>query len=261
MKGREYIDQLRARGLYHFTTGRAITDLGTSAPAARAVIRRLRDKRLVATPYRGFHVIVPPEYRRLECLPPEQFVPELMEHLEEPYYAGLLSAASLHGAAHHQPQRFQVVVAKNRPDIECGHVRVEFIGRSNAALVPVTLLNTETGMMRVSIPEATAIDIVGYEDRCGGLDNVATVLAELADSLDASRLAEVGVELAQGAWLQRLGYLLDLVGAPDKTSVLAKFVKDNVREVAPLIPSRSMTGAPRDLKWLIAVNDTVEPEL
>jgi hypothetical protein len=34
------------------------------------------------------------------CLPVDQFVPQLMEHLDLAYYAGLLTAASLHGAAH-----------------------------------------------------------------------------------------------------------------------------------------------------------------
>ena len=52
-------------------------------------------------PFRGFHVIVQPEYRALGCLPADQFVPQLMEHLGLVVdYAGLLTAASLHGAAH-----------------------------------------------------------------------------------------------------------------------------------------------------------------
>lgn len=58
-------------------------------------------------PFRGFHVIVPPEYRNLGCLPPDQFVPQLMEHLGLVYYAGLLSAARLHGAAHRAPMVFK----------------------------------------------------------------------------------------------------------------------------------------------------------
>jgi hypothetical protein len=37
-----------------------------------------------------------------------------MDHLGEVYYTGLLSAAEFHGAAHHRPQLFQVVVAKAR---------------------------------------------------------------------------------------------------------------------------------------------------
>jgi len=44
-------------------------------------------------PYRGFYVIVSPEYRSLGCRPAEQFIPDLMEYLGEVYYAGLLSAA------------------------------------------------------------------------------------------------------------------------------------------------------------------------
>jgi hypothetical protein len=49
-------------------------------------------------------VIVPPEYRRIECLAADHFVPQLMEHLGEWYYVALLSAAELHGAAHQRPK-------------------------------------------------------------------------------------------------------------------------------------------------------------
>ncbi len=54
-----------------------------------------------------------------------------MEHLGAEYYAGLLSAAQIHGAAHQRPQVFQVVVGKNRPSIRCGKVIVQFIARGN----------------------------------------------------------------------------------------------------------------------------------
>ena len=47
----------------------------------------------IADPNRGFHVVVPPAYRRLGCLRADQFIPDLMAHLGEPYYVGLLSAA------------------------------------------------------------------------------------------------------------------------------------------------------------------------
>ncbi|MCL4766883.1 MAG: hypothetical protein KJZ80_11655 [Hyphomicrobiaceae bacterium] len=59
-----------------------------------------------------------------------------MERAELPYYAGLLSAAQYHGAAHHRPQEFQVVVAKARRPTSCGKVRVAFIARKNLPEVP-----------------------------------------------------------------------------------------------------------------------------
>jgi len=46
--------------------------------AMKAALRRLRKKGEIAMPYRGFYVIVPPEYHALACLPAEQFIPDLI---------------------------------------------------------------------------------------------------------------------------------------------------------------------------------------
>ena len=73
------------------------------------------------------------------------------------------------------------MVQKNRARIACGEVRVEFIARRNADRIPVIERNTLRGAMRVSTPEATAFDLIGYSEHSGGLDHTATVLAELAE--------------------------------------------------------------------------------
>jgi len=214
----------------------------------------------VAVPYRGFYVIVPPEYRRLGCLPGDQLIDQLMAHLCEPYYIGLLSAAEYHGAAHHRPQQLQVVTEKNRPALDCGTARIAFIARSNVREIPVRLLNTPRGTIRVSTPEATALDLVGYPEHSAGLDNVATVLAELAPSLDPDGLVEAA-RLSPLPWSQRLGYLLELLGFQDTASPLATFVTDKAPHVTPLTPAVSMRGTAKDPRWKVAVNTTVEAEL
>ena len=109
----KFILELSSSGRYHFTTEDAVKALGVSQVAARASLRRLKERGGIASPLRGYHLIIPPEYRSLGCLPPEQFVPQLMEHLKQPYYVGLLNAAEYHGAAHHRPQVFHVVTIKN----------------------------------------------------------------------------------------------------------------------------------------------------
>lgn len=249
-----------SRGRYLFSTDEVAQGLGVSETAARAALRRLKAKGVVASPHRGFHLGVPPEYEQLGCLPPEQFIPQLMERLAVPYYAGLLTAARYHGAAHQQPQQFQVVVPKNRPRIRCGRVEVNFVARRNTAAVPTETVNTPRGFLRISSPEATAFDLVGYPDHCGGLDNVATVLAELAEKLDADRLAAVG-RLSPMPWAQRLGYLLDRVGQSSRSESLAAFVARHATETASLIPGNERDSAPRDGRWRLRVNAEVEPEL
>lgn len=249
-----------SRGSYHFSTEELANELGVSLTAARSSLRRLKNKRLVATPYRGFHVVVPPEHQRLGCLPAEQFVPQLMDRLGVPYYAGLLTSARYHGAAHQQPQVFQVVVPKNRPPIHCGLVKVAFVARRNGATMPTRRVNTPRGFLRVARPEVTAYDLVGYQGHCGGLENVATVLSELGESLDPTALSSLG-EFSPIPWSQRLGFLLDLVGHSSRSKALADFVEDHATETAVLVPGGNKDSANRNARWKLLVNADLEPDL
>jgi predicted transcriptional regulator of viral defense system len=255
-----YISDLAGKGRYDFTLVEAHASLGGTVIGVRAALRRLSKRGEIASPCRGFFVIVPPEYRRLRCLPAEQFIPHLMKHWGEQYYVALLSAAELHGAAHHRPQRFQVMVAKNRRPITCGEVRVQFVARHDLEGTPVVEMNTPRGRMRVSSPEATMLEIVGYADQCAGLDNVATVLSELAEVMNAPKLLEAA-RRCPVVWSQRLGYLLEAAHHDELAGVLADHVRENAALLAPLVRARSMRGTPRAARWKLAINASVEPDL
>jgi predicted transcriptional regulator of viral defense system len=256
----DYLVDLAARGRHHFTTEEAAAALGRSVPAVRAALRRLKSKGEIADPHRGFHVIVPPEYRRIGCLPAEQFIDQLMAHLQEPYYVALLSAAELHGAAHQRPQALQVMLGTNRRPIVCGQVRVQFLARKDMAQTPIVTRNTQRGPLRLASAEATALELVGYADLCGGLDHVASVLAELGEVLESERLlAECG--RSPIAWVQRLGYLLDLTGHEVLAQSLVATISTRARGVAPLVRSATRTGMRRDMRWRLAVNASLEPDL
>lgn len=262
MRGTDYTEKLLATGRCTFTTEDLVDELGKTRVAANAVIRRLRKQNRVATPVRGFHVVVPPRYRQLGCLPPQEFVPFLMKYLGRKYYAGLLTAASFHGAAHQQPQSFQILIDERRRDVECASVRIEFHERRVLSRVPVELINTDYGQLTISTPEATAIDLVGYAGQFGGLDRVATVLVELGEKLDGDSLREFGPHVAPDAWLQRLGYLLDEVGWSSTSDGLVEYVEKNVEEVTLLHPSpKGRSGVPRNQKWKVAVNYEVSSDL
>ncbi len=259
MHAQDYVQALASQGRYHFTTAGAVQALGASEPAVRAQLRRLKRKGLVASPLRSFHVVVPPEYQRLGCLPSEEFIDQLMAELGEPYYVGLLSAAARHGAAHQRPQSLQVMVAKNRAPIECGQARIVFIARGDLERMPVSTFNTARGTVRYSSPEATALELVGYPRQAGGLSNVATVLSELGESMKPEPLAEVAA-LCPVGWSQRLGYLLELVEQQELANVLAPHVEAHAASFTPLRRSASLAGAERVAKWKLLVNTEVEPD-
>ncbi len=256
----DYIEDLQMDGRLVFTTDDAVQALGKSVAAVRAQLRRLKEKGRIVDPHRGFHVVVPPRYRRLGCLPPDHFVPQLMDHLDQPYYVALLSAAAYHGAAHQAPMVFQVMVPRSRRSIECGWVRVDFVARRDMRCTAVVERDTPTGVLRVASPAATAVEVVGYPERCGYLDNVATVLAELAEAIDADIL-EAEARRAPTAWVQRLGYLLVLVEQDELADRLDRVLAERNVFTVPLAPWQEMGGAPRDARWRVGINVDVEPDL
>lgn len=259
MRAEQYIDTLAATGRSHFTTEAAVAAIGGSEAAVRAQLRRLKQHGQIASPMRSFHVLVPPESRRLGCPPAEHFIDQLMESLGEPYYVALLSAAERHGAAHQRPQALQVMVPKNRPPIECGAVRVLFVARGDLDRMPVSRFHTPHGYIRYSTPEVTALELVGYPQHAGGLDNVATVLAELAEAMDSAGLVEAA-RLSPVGWAQRLGYLLSRGGATALADALEPFVDEHASSYIPLRRAQEVAGARRDARWRVVVNVEVEPD-
>jgi predicted transcriptional regulator of viral defense system len=259
-RARQFIEGLAARGQYLFDSVEAKTALGISIPAVNAALSRLANQGAITSPARGFYVIVPPEYRSIRCLPADQFLPSLMDRLGLRYYVGLLTAAQYHGAAHQRPQEFQVFLERNRRALDCGKVRIRFLVRKRLRDVPTQKFNTPRGPLLISTPEATALDLVGYQARAGGLDQVATVLSELAEKLDAGKLATAAAN-APVPWAQRLGYLLERVGAGEKATALKTYVLAHAYDAAPLVPNAPRARAIRDEDWKLYVNADVTPEL
>lgn len=256
MHASHYIRDLAASGIHHFTTLDAIQAIGAKPPSVRGQLLRLKRQGTIAEPVRSFHIIVPPEYSRLGCLPAEQFIDQLMNFLDEPYYIGLLSAAERFGAAHQRPQATQVMVWKNRRPVTCGQVRVAFIARGDLEKMPVTMFNTPRGTVRYSSPEVTALELVGYPHHAGGLNNAATVISELAEEMSQQKLIEAAT-LCPVSWSQRLGYILELLDCGTLAEPLEPLVRNQARSYAPL-RRKAGTAGKRLPRWKLISNVDIE---
>lgn len=255
---RAYVDSLQQSGRYSFSRDDALAAVRLSTVALKRAAQRLSQQGRIVSPRRGFFVIVPLEYKTSGAPPASWFIDHLMRHQGQVYYVGLLSAAALHGAAHQQPQRFQVMVGRQLRPARAGRNQIHFVMKKGIEKTPITALKTETGSMCVSSPEATAIDLVRYPDQAGGLSNVASVLSELAESMDAKRLRSAARRESDLAAAQRLGYLLDHLGASGKAEELARWVRMmNPRAVA-LRPGRAGASASSSTRWKVSVNERIE---
>ncbi|HNG76726.1 MAG TPA: type IV toxin-antitoxin system AbiEi family antitoxin domain-containing protein, partial [Candidatus Obscuribacter sp.] len=59
----KYIDGLQARGQYWFSYQMLEAETEKTAKAVERSLSRLREHGTIASPRKGFYVIVPPEYR------------------------------------------------------------------------------------------------------------------------------------------------------------------------------------------------------
>lgn len=252
----EYVESLIAEGKYHFTTAEALAALGGPLSKVRADLRRLKADGEVVDPHRSFHVIVPPEQRSSGCLPPLELLPPLMKHLHESYYVALLSACELYGARPPEEHPFQVMAKLTRKPIECGDVHLQFVARKDLERTPLLERGRPSAALPVASPEATALELVGYVNQCGGLANVAAVLAELVTALDSEKLVALAPS-APIAWTQRLGYLLDVTDNRTLANALVPTVRELARDFAPLVRARPKSGVIRLARWKLALNATL----
>jgi predicted transcriptional regulator of viral defense system len=212
--------------------------------------------------YKGFYVIITPEYSEKGIIPPILFIDSLMKYLGKPYYIGLLSAAALHGAAHQRPQEFFVMnrLPHIRPTMKKG-IKINYIGRVD---IPENFLEdrkTEAGYVKVSSPELTAVDLLQYERHIGGINRAATVINELADVIKPENFTDEFISFVPIVMLQRLGFILDnIIGNKE----VAEKLRNGMQRIyptwqrMPLKAGKPKKGFSSDSKWKVVVNTEID---
>jgi predicted transcriptional regulator of viral defense system len=265
-KVEDWVNHLLAQGKYAF----ALHQLRTSFPehtdtAIKFALKRLVDKKLLNSIHKGYYLITPPQYRTKGILPPSLFLDAFMKELQRPYYLALLNAAAYHGASHQQPQEFFVVTGFPvlRPTLKKG-LKINYISKKE---IPESLLDTrktEAGYIKISSPALTATDLIQYTKRVGGINRVATILAELAENIQPDAFDKNLLQYVPVTALQRLGYLLDkVIDNQLLANALYQALQQNESLLfrIPLKTSSRVKGFATDEKWKVIVNTEIEIDL
>ncbi|MBN2613583.1 MAG: type IV toxin-antitoxin system AbiEi family antitoxin [Bacteroidales bacterium] len=257
-----WVEKQQSWGKYVFSLTQVKNDFqDLSESALKRALDRLSNKGRVLSVYKGFYIIVPPEYTSRGILPPLLFIDSLMKYIDKSYYVGLLSAAALHGAAHQQPQEFFVVTeTKQLTTIKKG-LKINYLTKKSITDHFLEKRKTEMGYVNVSNPELTAADLIYYNNRIGGINRAASVLNELAEKMKPERITNGFVKTLTTPTIQRLGYILDAVLGQKALSEKLyaeskKLKKDFFRQ--PLKTTDEKTGFQTNQRWKIIINMNIE---
>ena len=206
----EFIREREIRGQVTFPLNEVKEATGLSAKSVITELQRQASRGRITIPYRGFYVVVPPQYALKGIVPPTYYIHALMKVVGKPYYVCLLSAAAFHGAAHQRAMQTQVMTIAPRIKPSGMNAQLNWNYRQQ---IPQGLLlsrNTEMGVVRYSNAELTAVDLVQFAGHVGGIQRAATVLSELSETIDIAKMEKV-FPYTTTATLQRFGYLLEFV--------------------------------------------------
>jgi predicted transcriptional regulator of viral defense system len=259
----DWINQQLAKGKYTFTLDYLHDNIPDKTSASiKMALKRVVDKNIIVSVYKGFYVIIPPAYRNLGILPPTMFINELMEYLQRPYYVSLLSAAALLGAAHQQPQvHFVCTSLPTMRDTLKNGIRIKYVSKRGFPESHITQKKTESGYVNISDPVLTCIDLINYHKTIGGLNRAATVINELSEEIDVNAIDEDILCLAPRAVIQRLGYLWEYeCNQPGLANALFDMVKNGAQLTKryKLDPSKTFQKQERPNRWKINVNTLID---
>jgi predicted transcriptional regulator of viral defense system len=260
----DWVEHLQTEGQNSFSLSQARQAFkNISENALSLSLARYSDKNKILSILRGFYLILSPKYAAMKVIPPVNFIDSLMKSLDRPYYVGLLSAAALQGASHQQPQEFFVFTdMPAMRAINKNGIKVNFLSLvhfpSNDLFEKI---KTEVGYLNISPAALTALDLIYFESRIGGLSRAATVLSELVENIKPVDFTNKILRIAKTSTIQRLGYIFEnILNRQDLADVLLKYSEQaelNFSKIK-LDPSCESESFPVDKKWKIIVNTTIE---
>lgn len=259
----QWLDNLLARGAYGFAKEALHQDIPDySEIAIKRALSRLSTKGKIVSLYKGYYLILPPQYASKGILPPALYLDAFMKHLQRPYYVALLNAAAFHGASHQQPQEYFVMTdfPVLRPTHKKG-LKVNYISIKELPEPLIEKRKTEAGYLNVSNAALTACDLIQFEKRVGGINRAATVLNELAEVIKPTDFTSILLHHVHVTTLQRLGYLWENVCYTiELADALLEAMKREELSLfrIPLKAAKETKGFSSDNRWKVIVNTEID---
>lgn len=258
----KYIVYLQQHGRLSFTQKEARDELGLTVDYMKVSANRLMNKKLLFMPKKGFYVIIPTTDQVRGFIDPIYYIDNLMKFLNSNYYIGLLSAAQRYGAAHQQPQVLQIISEKQIQPIVKPGAYIRFYKKLHFPNSKyIRPMKTDTGYVNISSPELTAFDLIRYPHASGQINNIATVLMELEESIKVSNFRDFLQNVHDPASIQRLGYLFDFLGIERLSRLCREWVLKHKVKAIPLIPGKEYDLVQIAYPWKVYINEKVEPDL
>ncbi|GEM_PF-2457395 len=248
--------QWERTGISRVTTSDAAALVG-EANAAK-VLSRLARKGTLDRIGRGIYAVRPLRAAGMPWSAPEVVtVAQILAG--RPYYMGGAVALTLHRLTTQQYYSVvDVFVPSQRPTKDIGHAQIVFhtLGWADAITVGIDRLAVNGVAVMASGPERTLLDLVDQPRLLGGSRSALTAVRDALGRVDVNRLVSYALRWPRTTTRQRLGYVLEQVGAPS-SAVAALAAATSPPSVVPVLLREPAEGLIPPI-WRVRMNDQTD---
>ena len=268
----------KAVGQVGFTMAQITKDTGLSTIAARAQLKRLnRPNRLGGcvvrvSPRQDFFLIVGDDQLIMGAPPVFWWLDAYFQTLGRPYYVALLSAASEYGSSHQAVQTVQVITDKPQKALEIGRLRVQFFVKKRVAATPAASLPQAYAPLQISTPEATALDLLRYAHRIGGVGRAVQAIKDMLPHMSKKGMRQALEAETELSTMQRFGFVLEALGQAAFSQMVAERLPARLNpaflahhaggaattKAAHALAGEALTALPMAARWSLFINADVK---
>lgn len=186
--------------------------------------------------------------------PVDWWLDDYMRWLGRPYYLALQSAAMSFGSSRQAIQETQVITDVVRPQMVIGRIRLHFFMKAAIRNSITQQLPGAYAPLVVATPETTLFDLVRYSHKLGGIERVAETIKPILSLVKEKSLRLMLDAEHETAVAQRLGFILDVLGADRLTGVVLDWLPMRLQKVMLSPHVGGDEASPVDRKWNVANN-------
>jgi predicted transcriptional regulator of viral defense system len=197
-----------------------VIELMGAERSARKVIHRLLQKGWFLRLTPGHYLFLPPE-RGPENLGENNAI-AIASAMVAPCYVGWWAAASYHGFTTQKPASVTVAARRSRPVRVIEGTQISFVQVSQRKFFGFQSYDVYGRSATISTPAKTVLDCLDRPALAGGPTEVARIVHGASSDTAADELVDVALRMKSTSLIQRLGFVMDLVGWTLSASARAK---------------------------------------
>jgi predicted transcriptional regulator of viral defense system len=183
-----------------------VDNVQTGRKVTRNLVRKGWLTRLVG----GRYLFLPPEYGPENL--GENNALALASAVVEPSYVGWWAAASYHGFTTQKPTTICVAAQRQSPSRTIEGNEIRFVPVVERKFFGFESYELHGRKAMLSSPAKTVVDCVDRPDLAGGPSEVTRIVHGASSTTKPKEILETALRMKSVALLQRLGYIVDLVG-------------------------------------------------